>query len=265
MTNLLINEPPLQILPTLAARVGLKESIVLQQFHYWLQKSKHEYDGKRWIYNNYPEWQKQFPFWSTTTIKRIILNLENQGLIISANYNKAKMDRTKWYTINYAKLQQLEPTNGPDWSNQCIKLTPPIPEITTENTNNNIYSIFEHWNSKGIICHRELKQKLQSTINARLKYYTAEQIKEAINNYATVLQSEEYYWTYRWTLKEFLERGLDKFLTENNPLENYRSKGGKNCSTELESPQPEEDWQIRLVKERMRIQQCEAETKNTPS
>lgn len=100
-----------------------------------------------------------------------------------------------------------------------------------------IYSIFEYWNSKGIIRHRELKQRWRKTINARLKHYTAEQIKEAIDNYATVLSSEEYYWTYRWTLEEFLKRGLDKFLTENKPLENYR-KGGRNCSVDDYYNQP---------------------------
>lgn len=34
--QLLINEPPLQVLPTLAKTIGLNEAIVLQQVHYWL-------------------------------------------------------------------------------------------------------------------------------------------------------------------------------------------------------------------------------------
>jgi uncharacterized phage protein (TIGR02220 family) len=65
-------------------------------------------EGRRWTYDTYKEWQKQFPFWSETTIKRSFLNLEKQGLLISGNWNALKMDKTKWYTINYEKLELLE-------------------------------------------------------------------------------------------------------------------------------------------------------------
>ena len=35
MSKLLLNEQPLLIMPTLASKIGLNESIVLQQIHYW--------------------------------------------------------------------------------------------------------------------------------------------------------------------------------------------------------------------------------------
>jgi len=62
--KLLLNEEPLIVLPSLAAHIGLQESIFLQQLHYWLNRSDHERDGHKWVYNSYKEWQKQFPFWS---------------------------------------------------------------------------------------------------------------------------------------------------------------------------------------------------------
>ena len=34
--RLLIDEPPLMVLPSLAAVIGLNEAIMLQQIHYWL-------------------------------------------------------------------------------------------------------------------------------------------------------------------------------------------------------------------------------------
>ena len=102
--NYLINEPPLVLLPTLAEVIGLNEALVLQQMQYWLSRSDKVIDGRRWIYNTYDEWVDQFPFWSKNTIKRTILNLEMRGLVISANHNKAKFDKTKWYTIDYSKL-----------------------------------------------------------------------------------------------------------------------------------------------------------------
>lgn len=139
MSNLLLNDKPLIILPSLAEKTGLNESIVLQQLHYWLQESKNNRDGFKWVYNTYSDWKKQFPFWSDKTIRRIITKLENEGLIISGNYNKLGIDKTKWYRIDYEKLEiltspsgqndQMEGTNCPI---EEVNMTTPLPEITTE-------------------------------------------------------------------------------------------------------------------------------------
>ena len=109
--NLLISEPPLQVLPSLAVEVGLNQAIILQQFHYWLQRSSNIHDGFRWIYNSYSEWNKQFPFWSNATIRRAIGSLEKQGYLISGNYNKAGFDNTKWYRIDYERLSKASAQN----------------------------------------------------------------------------------------------------------------------------------------------------------
>jgi len=108
VSNLLIDDYPILVLPTLATEIGLNESIVLQQMHYWLKKSNHNYDGRHWIYNSFPEWQKHFPFWSVMTIKRAVYSLEKQNLLYVGNYNKAKFDKTKWYSINYEKLEGMK-------------------------------------------------------------------------------------------------------------------------------------------------------------
>lgn len=78
MTNLLINEPPLQVLPSLALEIGLNEAIVLQQVHYWLHISRHKYKGKKWFYKTYDEWLDEFPFWSKNTVVRAINSLEKK-------------------------------------------------------------------------------------------------------------------------------------------------------------------------------------------
>lgn len=101
-SRLLIDEKPLQILPQLAVAIGLNEAIIVQQLHYWLRTNPHYHDGRRWIYNTYPQWKKNFPFWSVDTIKRTILRLEKEGIIETTDrYNTNSSDRTKWYTINY--------------------------------------------------------------------------------------------------------------------------------------------------------------------
>ena len=108
MSKLLIQENPMIILPSLAKKIGLNQAIVIQQFHYWLVSSKHIIDGRKWIYNSYKEWELQFTFWSGKTIERTIRSLEEQGYLLSANYNRSKQDKTKWYSINYEKLTELD-------------------------------------------------------------------------------------------------------------------------------------------------------------
>jgi len=129
--------------------LGLNEAIVLQQLNYWLQLNKRTdknyRDGRYWTYNSIREWQEtDFDFWSFDTVKRVFENLEKSGLLISCVYNKQNYDRTKWYSIDYDKLEEST-------SNQSVSrlvqnapiekstLPQPIPEITTEtNTENNI-------------------------------------------------------------------------------------------------------------------------------
>ncbi|GGG19542.1 hypothetical protein GCM10007425_12510 [Lysinibacillus alkalisoli] len=107
--NLLINEPPLQVLPSLANLVGLNEAIILQQLHFRLQISSNIREDYAWIYRTYDEWQVEFPFWSRDTIRRAMAKLEKQGLIITTNrFNRMKMDNTKWYRIDYVQMATLQ-------------------------------------------------------------------------------------------------------------------------------------------------------------
>ena len=122
MSKLLINENPIIVLPTLAKKIGLNEALFIQQLHYWLADSKHTYDGYQWVYNTYEDWHRQFPFWSTSTIRRIIGKLESEGLIVSGNYNRFKMDKTKWYRINYEYLESLMDEDA-QLSDLCSKRT----------------------------------------------------------------------------------------------------------------------------------------------
>lgn len=90
----------------------LNEAIVLNQLNYWIEinkkAEKNLIDGKYWVYNSYSDWRiNNFPYWSEKTIQRAFTRLENKGVVISANYNKLAIDKTKWYTINTRKLQEL--------------------------------------------------------------------------------------------------------------------------------------------------------------
>ncbi|UQX52760.1 hypothetical protein M5V91_17570 [Cytobacillus pseudoceanisediminis] len=148
MSKLLVKENPIMILPSLAEKIGFNEAVMLQQIHYWLLNSKHVIEERTWIFNTYKDWKKQMTFWSETTIKRTIRSLEDQGFLISGNFNFSKMDKTKWYTIDYEKLaaevegcqdyflasgtSQMELSSQPERPMEDAGSEQPIPETTAE-------------------------------------------------------------------------------------------------------------------------------------
>ncbi|MEG0258438.1 MAG: hypothetical protein RR595_05625 [Lysinibacillus sp.] len=124
--NLLINEPPLQVLPSLAVQIGLNDALILQQMHYWAARSNHIFGNRRWIYNSVAEWQKQFPFWSTSTVQRTIDRLVGKELVLVGNFNKLAMDKTHWYTINYEKLKAICDAFSQNDQMQLVKMSESI-------------------------------------------------------------------------------------------------------------------------------------------
>ena len=97
MNSYLINEYPLQVLPSLCKKVGINEAIFIQELHYWLLESEQERNGKKWVCKTYEELQET----------RIVKSLSDKQLLIIDNFNEMKMDKTNWYSINYVKLGQL--------------------------------------------------------------------------------------------------------------------------------------------------------------
>jgi uncharacterized protein YdaU (DUF1376 family) len=109
-------------------------------------------------------------------------------------------------------------------------------------------AIFDHWNSyKGRgnwKSHNELRYEIKQAITERLKQYTVEQLTRAIDNYAKVLLSKDYGWTYPWTLRQFLTR--HQKAPNQSELQLYRW---------LDSGFAEDDYLTPAAKAR-RIQQC---------
>ncbi|AHK39791.1 TPA: phage protein [Bacillus anthracis] len=197
MSKLLIHEEPLLVLPGLASRIGLNEAIFLQQIYYWLNRSKHFYDERNWVYNSVAEWVKQFPFWSENTIRRIVKNLEDEQLLVIGNYNRAKFDKTKWYSINYEKLRLLESTNDvPNLGRRSTQngqmdvpnLGKPIPETNTETTSEIKEYIVEIVNYLNDVCgssYRLTSKKTQTLIKTRLvEGFTVDNFKTVIDTKA---------------------------------------------------------------------------------
>lgn len=112
INKLLIDEHPLQVLPSLAVAIGLNEAIIVQQMHYWIRQSSKLQDGRVWTYNTIEAWRGQFPFWSERTIRRTIKELEDKGILTARKFGSAKWDHMKWHTINYEKMTEMADRSG---------------------------------------------------------------------------------------------------------------------------------------------------------
>lgn len=106
--TLLTKGPTLVVQTDLAQLIGQDEAMLLQQLHYRLTNQGVERDGRVWFFHTYDSWQKQIPFWSISKLKSKFLKLEKMGLVLSTNkYNQFYVNRTKWYSIDYDKLDAL--------------------------------------------------------------------------------------------------------------------------------------------------------------
>jgi hypothetical protein len=86
------------------------------------------------------------------------------------------------------------------------------PYINIPNNININKDILEFWNSKEIIKHKDYPDKLDKLI--KKSGYSKEDILHSITNYSLVLKDTESFFNYKWTLCEFISRGVEKFLDD---------------------------------------------------
>lgn len=100
------------------------------------------------------------------------------------------------------------------------------PKKTTKaNTKNKEIAkeIFKHWNSKEIVVHRKLDDLSISGINKLLTDYDKEEIMNMIDRYNQVLKDDSYYFEYKWSLRDFVNRknGAPDFAIDGSKWVNY--------------------------------------------
>lgn len=93
--------------------------------------------------------------------------------------------------------------------------------------NKEVYARFlEEWNSQGIIQHKKVTTMMKKAIDKALKNadYPLAEIFKAFENYAAILRSPDYFWSYKWTMEDFLNRGVHKFVDEAQPFDNNKKE-----------------------------------------
>lgn len=136
-SRLLMDERPITISRRLACLVGLNESLVLQQTHYSMGKADFGkvVDGRRWIRMTLDDWREEFPFLGPDALRAALKKARATGVLMAnQELNREGRDRSTWYSINYAALEDLDCQEGkiPSWENPKLgKSTPASAENPT--------------------------------------------------------------------------------------------------------------------------------------
>ncbi|AFY71984.1 hypothetical protein Pse7367_3758 (plasmid) [Thalassoporum mexicanum PCC 7367] len=135
-----LEQNPLLVPPQIARAIGLKEAVVLNQIHYWLEKGAGTViDGARWIYNTIKEWAEQLKCLSFNQVRRAIQHLEDLQILKSCKPWKREWDQRKAYRIDYDRLKALQgsichscQTELANEPNQIVTAANSLTEITPE-------------------------------------------------------------------------------------------------------------------------------------
>jgi hypothetical protein len=112
-------------------------------------------------------------------------------------------------------------------------------ERNGENARDEARDIYEKWNQQeGLVHHNQFRPAMMTAATRALKANSEQDIEMAVELYAIVLGSNRHYWTQRWTLDEFLTRGLDRFLPDTQPLVRFlnRDKDQQQRASEVSGP-----------------------------
>ncbi|GKV65211.1 MULTISPECIES: conserved phage C-terminal domain-containing protein [unclassified Sporosarcina] len=237
--NLLINESPMIILPSLVKQVGLNEAVLLQQLHFRSLISRKNNGGEKWVSKTYEEWEEEFPFWSNATIRRIISNLEQKGYLISTSeHNRMKADKTKWYRIDYSTIGTLgcdqeqfskraddtvqnEQSGVLNLSKPLLKELKNLKKELVGLHHDEITLIISHLNEK---TGKQFKANASATVrmlNARLNEgYSVEDIQQVIDLKTDQWLQDEKFRNYLRPSTLFNAKNFENYVNEEVPVQN---------------------------------------------
>ena len=100
-----------------AIKHGIGKAVLIYNLKFWLGKNKekgkniHEINNKKyyWTFNSTSAFSEIFPYFTQSSIKRWLVQLEQKGVILSGSFNRRKNDRTKWYTMPEYLVMEKEP------------------------------------------------------------------------------------------------------------------------------------------------------------
>lgn len=235
---------------------------MLQQIHYWLnynERTNHNFrDGFYWTYNSYKDWQKTFPWWTERTVKKIIRELEKKDVLISTDqFNDSKMNKTKWYRIDYLILRTMVQKRTPigkslphgegkvapivtvdSVATQKQKSDQKLPSETIHKTNNYTDEFFNtFWDNYP---RKVDKKQALACWKARVKSgVSPNDMICAAKNYAEACKSGQ-------VAEKFIKHPKT-FIGSNNSIDEWLNVEAVKTTPSPAPPPPEENWYERAI------------------
>lgn len=115
----------------IATEYGVDESIFVHRLYWWVRDNaangRNLRDGRYWTYDSLAALTQIFPWWSRRQLQGIINRCRQKGLILTADYNEDRRDRTTWYTVTDTVIQVYalsgcpipEPCNAKHQTGKC--------------------------------------------------------------------------------------------------------------------------------------------------
>lgn len=204
-----------------------------------IKKKRHvDDDGNVWTWVDLSTVIKQLPCLKINTKSTISKRIQD---VIKSGLFDGKRKNQRLYIKPSRLLDELEFDPPFDKTNTTVRTNERTRSYKRTNYNTNDYSIkdskseyelsksrmggieqeiLDFWNSHDIVVHKKLYDDAQKEIRAIFGYpndrtETPDEVlsdaKKGIELYATVLQGDEYWWSHKWNLYEFLKRGFKQF------------------------------------------------------
>ena len=170
--------------------------------------------------------------WSKSSVGRFIKILVNENMV---GQRRDKFGTTLT-VVNWKFYQGTRDKTGTRLTSKNEFL--PIKKKKEKN----IYSeLLSFWNQQKITVHRNLTEDMIKAIDATLKVHTKEEIMQAIARYAKIYHDKDYFFSYNWTLTNFLKQknALPNFLDDGQKWLSY-----KNATTIKEIDKPKTDLDV---------------------
>ena len=98
--------------------VGVNKALLLQYIEFWVEKNRANdvgiYEGKAWVYHTANGFAQIFPYMKPNTICKYLIELENDGYIVSMknpDKSKNRNNQTKFYTLTQKYFEIMASKN----------------------------------------------------------------------------------------------------------------------------------------------------------
>ena len=145
-----------------AKKYGIEEAIIFNDLYFWCLHNKQNNQNlfisekedektrspKYWTYSSCNALEENYEYMNKSKIYRVIKHLEEEGLIISDEFNKVKFDRTKWYAITEFGEEEYQDCNAKPTSSLYQNRNTDVSKMKNEKLQNEISDVSKMKNEK---------------------------------------------------------------------------------------------------------------------